>query len=174
MQSGRTANLYGRPAPNLPRQLSNLGIYNLITIATRLGSTGSDIMVKHHGLGVSEFRILRMLSLEPDIDAARIADVGSAAQSVVSRGLSALRAKGFVQRRPDAKAPRRSLWALTPSGLAKLEEALESILAREELLWTGFTEIERLVAIQILQRFLANTPLVSAYKPSTLQKAKHR
>lgn len=150
------------PGQGTPQALVNSPIYYLVAIANQLSNSASKRYQAAFGIGVTEFRIIRMLTLESDILPGRMCEVTGMDKSVVSRALSALESKGLAVRRDHPRDPRRSRWSLTDRGEAIAAMASDANAMRQERLWTGFTDLERIATMSVLRRLFANVPLVIA------------
>lgn len=124
-------------------------------ISNRLTTSGSDTYRRKFGLGIMEFRIMAMLSIEPDISGARIAEVIHLDGAAVSRTLQALKERGLV--RIDQGQGRSRLAALTGKGRKLYGQAWLIGQERERRLVAGFSEEELDTLTGYLRRLLAAT-----------------
>lgn len=128
----------------------------LTFVANRLSSTGSATYRRRFDIGMMDFRILAMLSVESDISGARIAEVIDLDKAAVSRTLQSLKRRRFVS---IAQGPGRiKTAALTPLGRELYERAYVVSRERERLILAGFSKAEHEVLIDFMRRMLANTP----------------
>jgi DNA-binding MarR family transcriptional regulator len=128
----------------------------LTFVANRLGSTGSATFRRRFNIGMMDFRILAMLSVESNISGARIADVIDLDKAAVSRTLQSLKRRRLVSITPGPGRIR--IATLTPAGRALYDRAYKVSQERERLLLTGFSRAEHEVLIDFVRRMLANTP----------------
>ena len=157
------------PSPahkSIPEQFAQRALYCIAAIANNLNTGASQAYLETYGLGITEVRVMRMLGLEAGIQASRISDVSGLDKSVISRALTNLEKLGFAMREPDPADSRRSLWSATAEGGDLADNYLSpSAAAREELLFHGMSDIERVAALHLLRRMLQNVPLVMSYQP---------
>lgn len=108
------------------------------------------------GIGAMDWRILVMLSREPDSSVSHASKTIGIDKAAVSRSLHRLEKKGLVT--PDAKGSdeRRKDWTLTDEGAALHDTILTEALARQRLLLEGFNEDEVRQFTSYLSRFLDN------------------
>lgn len=120
----------------------------LITfISNKLSSGASNLYRERYGLGITEWRVMAMLAVEPDITAARICEVIGVNKAAASRCLNALGEKSYVQITNHASDERQKLIRLTPIGNTVHDSILRVALARENKLLEPFTvdEIDQLI-----------------------------
>lgn len=116
-------------------------------------------------LGFLEWRILLILSTDPQIPGHRVAKILGADTAAVSRSVKLLQEAGFISAVRDHSHPRRQLLSLTEAGIELYEQMEKIAIAREEYLLDVLTEAEREMLISILQRLLARVPLASEWSP---------
>ena len=132
-------------------------MYDLLTSTTsKVSRVASRVFNQQFGVGVLEWRILRLLSSEEKLaanDVCRILDVDKAA---VSRSIAFLEERGWISRSADVKDARRRLLGLTSSG-ALLKKRLAEIA--EEVsrdVFADLTETDKAVLGALLERISAN------------------
>lgn len=130
----------------------------VVFLGNRLNATGSATYRAHFGLGITEFRILVMLAIEPDILAAQICEVMGIDNGAASRSLRSLEQRGLVEQRPDDQNKAYRRWRLTEAGAALHDEAVEIALERERVLLADFSLQERTLLIDMLNRLIGRTP----------------
>ena len=136
----------------------------LATISSKINANASRVLMKRYDLGVTEWRILCMLAIEPEATPGRISGMVGLDKSSISRALKNLEARGCVRVDVDPAHRRRQFVSLTPDGEALHQDIVGGVLVREDILLTGFSPDERDVLIDYLQRMLANVPLVFAHQ----------
>ena len=135
----------------------------LITfIANKLSRTATVTYQKRFGVNVTEWRILSLLALEPDISAARICQVIGFDKGPVSRTLAQLQTRGLVRIRPDRQDARTHSISLTPKGRATHDQVIVVALDREWRLLSSLRKDEREVLINLLRRVHSNLDAVTA------------
>ncbi len=135
----------------------------LITfISNKLSAGASSVYRKKFGLGVTDWRIIAMLAVEPNITASRISQVIGLNKAAISRSLQSLERAGLVSAIPDRKNERRKLVALTKQGTQTHDKIIKLALARESLLLKTFSEEEINTLIILLQRMHKQIETVNA------------
>lgn len=134
----------------------------LIAISNKLTTNASRHMMKQFNCGVTEWRILSMLAVEPNIPPGRITTVVGIDKSSVSRSLRLLEKRGCITVLSDPSHGRRLLLSLTPAGQAMHDEIIDAVLDREQTMLTGLSPDDRERLTDYLKRILANIPLVVA------------
>ena len=134
----------------------------LITfIANKLSRSATAFYQKRFGVNVTEWRILSLLALEPDISAARICHVIGFDKGPVSRTLALLQTRGLVRIRPDRQDARTHSISLTPKGRATHDQVIVVALERERRLLSCLRKDEREVLINLLRRVHGNLGAVT-------------
>jgi DNA-binding MarR family transcriptional regulator len=134
----------------------------LITfIANKLSRTATVLYQKRFGVNVTEWRILSLLAIEPDISAARICHVIGFDKGPVSRTLALLQTRGLVRIRPDRQDARTHSISLTPKGRTTHDQVIVVALERERRLLSSLRKDEREVLINLLRRVHSNLGAVT-------------
>lgn len=144
----------------------------LTFVSNKLSHGASTTYRRLFGVGVTEWRILSLLALEPSIPAQRICFVIGFDKALVSRTVRALEAQGYVTVRPDAKDSRRTVIALTARGLELHDRIIAVALERERLLLDGMSERDRKTLIRLLHDMHRRIDTVNAYRPADTSKSK--
>lgn len=132
--------------------------YFLTAISNTWSRSSSRLYLARFGVGVTEWRVISQLAIEPRIPAQRICEVIGLDKGAVSRSVAALVAAGHVVEGADDHDARRQLLALTPSGYALHDRLIALATAREELMLEGFTAAERAKLTDFLRRLHARLP----------------
>ncbi len=133
-----------------PHQVLDLERYVpalLVFLANKLTSSASAIFRRRFGIGTTEWRVLAMVAVEPDID-----------KAAVSRALAVLQKKALVQARSHATDGRSSAHALTTKGWQLHDRILEISLERERRLLGDLSPAERETLIGLLNRLHRRLP----------------
>lgn len=93
--------------------LENYAVAYLTWIANKVSSSASTIYRKRFGVGVTDWRIMALLAVEPWIPAARISEVIGFDKAVISRSLAFMQERGLVETRFHDNNFRRQFVALT-------------------------------------------------------------
>ena len=124
-------------------------------IANRLAQAASRLYHERFGIGLTEWSCLAALAKEEEISASRICAISGYDKGLISRGLGALEAKGFIESRPVANHNRKRLIRFTPAGRALYVEVRQLALLREERLLAGLSPDDRsalLASLRIMHR----------------------
>jgi len=147
----------GRAVLDLDRYIPFL----VSAIGNKWSRSSSRIYLDRFGVGVTEWRIMAMLAIEPRITAYRICQVIGLDKAAVSRALSALERDGHVWSDEDRSTRRRKLVELTDSGWTLHERIIRMAHEREAVLVSDLTaeEVEQLAGL--LRRVLAKVPEIN-------------
>jgi DNA-binding MarR family transcriptional regulator len=133
----------------------------LITfIANKLSRSATVVYQKRFGVNVTEWRILSLLAIEPEISAARICHVIGFDKGPVSRTLAALEERGLVAIKADQEDGRTYSISLTSKGYATHDGVIQIALERERRLLSCLSKGEREVLIELLRRVHGNLDAV--------------
>lgn len=129
----------------------------LALIANSLQSSGSQLYLRHFGIGINDWRVLSALGNRPGMTAVEICSWINLDKSVVSRSLKTLQDLKLAA--PDPALGRRRMF-LTPAGAALHEQIMPVALRRESILLAGFSEDEIVLLRGFLHRLYENVPSV--------------
>ncbi|MGQ0683040.1 MarR family winged helix-turn-helix transcriptional regulator [Bradyrhizobium sp.] len=134
----------------------------LITfIANKLSRSATALYQKRFGVNVTEWRILALLAIEPEISAARICYVIGFDKGPVSRTLAAMEARGLVAIRTDREDGRTYSISLTAKGAATHDKVIAVALERERRVLSCLSKAEREALIVLLRRVHGNLDAVT-------------
>ena len=116
-------------------------------IDNKLSAHAAKLYKDHFNTTLTEFRVLSMLAVEPNINAQRIIEYIGLDKAGVSRTIKHLHEKSLLTVTPDPHDLRANNLCLTDSGYALFEEVLVAAKAREQRLLSDFNhmEIENLI-----------------------------
>jgi DNA-binding MarR family transcriptional regulator len=134
--------------------------YFLTAISNTWSRSSSRLYLDRFGVGVTEWRVISQLAIEPAIAAQRICEVIGLDKGAVSRSVAALVAAGHVVERGDPRDARRQVLELTASGYALHDALIALATSREEMLLAGFSAEERAQLVLFLRRLQARLPLL--------------
>ena len=119
----------------------------LAFIDNKLSAHAAKLYKDQFNTTLTEFRILTMLAVEPNINAQRIIELIGLDKAGVSRTIKQLHEKALLTVTPDPQDLRSNTLQLTASGQALFDEILVSAQAREQKLLAEFNhmEIENLI-----------------------------
>jgi len=133
----------------------------LITfIANKLSRSATVLYQKRFGVNVTEWRILALLAIEPEISAARICHVIGFDKGPVSRTLAVMEEHGLVVIKPDRQDGRTHAISLTSKGSATHDNVIAVALERERRLLSCLRKEEREALIVLLRRVHSNLDAV--------------
>lgn len=138
----------------------------LVFISNKLSHGGSAVYRRLFGIGVTEWRILAMLAVEPNIPAHRICHVIGLDKGLVSRVVQTLADRGIVSVKPDVQDSRRHVIGLTPKGQRLHDQVIAVALEREKILLSDLTPREVDSLVRLLQRLHKKIDEVNAYDPA--------
>lgn len=152
------------PALDLERYVPAL----LVFISNKLTHGSAPVYRRRFGVGVSEWRVLAMLAVEPRIPAQRICQVIGFDKALVSRVVRQLAARGLASVLPDKRDSRRSFIALTAKGRKLHDRVLAVALERERILLSDLApgEVDQLIGL--LHRLHARIGEVNTYDPGRI------
>lgn len=149
------------PEAGAARDVLDLGgyvPYFLTAISNTWSRSSSRLYLKRFGVGVTEWRVISQLAIEPGIPAQRICEVIELDKGAVSRSVSTLIAAGHVREQPDPRDARRQLLALTDTGYALHDQLIALATAREAVLLADLSAEERAQFTHVLRRIHAKLP----------------
>lgn len=147
----------------------------LTFVSNKMSSGASATYRQTFGIGVTEWRIMSQLALEPGISAQRICQVIGFDKALVSRTVQVLAQQKYVTIKSDGKDSRRRAIALTRKGLDLHDRVIEVALERERRLLDGIAPQELKTLIKILRHMHRQVEIANAFDPATAKpKAKKK
>jgi DNA-binding MarR family transcriptional regulator len=137
----------------------------LTLLANKISSGASAIYRPKFGVGITEWRIVALLAVEPWIAAGRVCDVTGLDKAAVSRSLRDLAQRGLVDMEVDAADQRRQLIALTHKGVLLHDRMVDIAVERERQLLAALSTEEQAALIDFLQRLRSRLPAANAVRP---------
>ena len=128
----------------------------LALVVNRMNALRSKELQEACGLGVMDFRMLVMLTLEPGATVAVASKTIGVDKGAVSRSLSMLERSGLVTSVSNKRDQRSKEWTLTKEGHALHEMSLQISLDFQEKLLEGLSPKEVDQLIHSLRRLLSN------------------
>lgn len=129
----------------------------LTIVASKISASASALYRPKFEVGITDWRILAHLAVEPWISAARLCEATGIDKGAISRSLSYMERIGLIETRADPDDQRRQFVAMTKAGLARHDKIVLLSNVREEQLLTGFTAAERRMLVDFLERMKRNT-----------------
>jgi DNA-binding MarR family transcriptional regulator len=130
-------------------------------IANKLSNSASARYQREFGLNVTEWRIISLLAIEPNIPASRICHVIGFDKGPVSRTLAAMDKRGLVKIGTDPDDGRTHSISLTAKGRATHDKVIVAALEREQQLLSCLNKSERELLIDLLRRLHENLGAVT-------------
>ncbi len=121
-------------------------------VANKLGRGASAEFRENFGIGITEWRIIALLAIEPRITAHRIVEVIGLDKGPVSRYVKNMQAKGLVQLEPNETDRRSQLLSLTCTGEELHDKVLPAALERERRFLSVLSEVEIHQLVDMLNR----------------------
>lgn len=136
--------------------ITNYTPFFLSSINNALSRGASSLYRERFGIGISEWRTVSMLAIEPDITAARVCEVINLDKAAASRALATLDELGFLDSEVSETDPRKKRWRLNRKGYALHDAIMRIALAREETLLEGVDPQDLEAAIRVMRLMLKN------------------
>lgn len=127
----------------------------LTFLANKLSSSASVAYRREFGIGITDWRIMALLAIEPWSVAGRICNIIGLDKAAVSRSVREMVQNGLVEVRTHENNQRRQYIALTPAGVELHDRVVKLAMDREQDLLTGFSTEERKQLIGFLSRMLS-------------------
>ncbi|TRW95333.1 winged helix-turn-helix transcriptional regulator [Paracoccus sp. M683] len=116
----------------------------------------SPVYRERFGIGITEWRVMSMLNIEPEISAHRICEVIKMDKAAVSRSLKILDDLGYLRFDSAPNDPRKRRWSLADEGLRVHNEIMAVALESEEDMVQGLTPDQLDSFLKTLRQILAN------------------
>ena len=124
----------------------------LAFIDNKLSAHAAKLYKDQFNTTLTEFRILTMLAVEPNINAQRIIELIGLDKAGVSRTIKQLHEKALLTVTPDPQDLRSNTLQLTASGQALYDEVLIAAQEREQKLLAEFNHMESENLIYLLNK----------------------
>jgi len=150
------------------RQFLDLSRYipaQLSIISNKLSHGASEKYRRLFGVGITEWRVLATVAVEPGISANRLCQLIGIDKALASRVLSRLAGRHLVAVQSDPNNARRSLLRLTGSGQQLHDRVLLVVRERERILHSAFSHAEIETLLSLLHRLHAQADIVNEYEP---------
>lgn len=136
--------------------ISSYAPFLLSAVSNAWGRKTSMIYRRNFGLGLSEWRVISMLNIEPGITAGRICDVIRLDKAAVSRSLKVLLEKGLLRYEQVTNDPRKRLWHLSEEGLETHDALMSIALSCEGELVSKIDPEDFEVFLRVIHQMLTN------------------
>lgn len=151
------------------RRVLDLGNHTpalLAILNNKLSRGASKLYLRTFGVGITEWRSLAVLAIEPDIPAARVAEVTGMDRAAVSRALAKLQADRLVLHEASSSDTRRKSWRLSRAGTELHARILTVALRRENALLDGLSDDEVRTFNRLTRRLIENLMAVEEISPA--------
>lgn len=128
----------------------------LVTAANKAARGASRALLNQFGIGLVEWRILRLLGGDSQTAASRICSELDLDKAAVSRSLAVLERLGCISRTADLRDGRTRVLGLTPGGVALHRRVFEVADRRERGLFKGFAPEDIAALTRLLGRLHDN------------------
>ncbi|WP_051777293.1 MarR family winged helix-turn-helix transcriptional regulator [Pseudorhizobium pelagicum] len=136
--------------------ITNYIPFFLSSINNALSRGASAIYRERFGIGITEWRTISMLAIEPEITAARICEVVNLDKAAASRALATLDQMGYLGSVTSEKDPRKRRWWLNDKGYDLHATIIRIALSREEALIRGVDPQDLEAAIRAMRIMMTN------------------
>ena len=156
-------------APLIPRgdhlvlDLDRYIPFLLCAIGNKWSSSSSSIYRREYGIGVTEWRIMAMLAIEPLITAYRICQVIGLDKAATSRALKSMKRRGLVDVFQEDPDNHRKLVDLTVKGRLMHDQIIRVAHDRERVLVSDLSKEEVEQLADYLRRLLRHVPDILTY-----------
>lgn len=132
----------------------------LAQLNNKWSRSASRLYLSKYGIGINEWRVMTLFAIEPGATAQRTCTILGIDKAAANRSVMHLEAIKMVVLRENPNDGRSRLIELTEKGWEVHNEILKLALARERLLFTGFSDSEERTLIELLDRVRGNLPLL--------------
>jgi DNA-binding MarR family transcriptional regulator len=144
--------------------------YLIGAISNILSVGGSRFYRRHFGVGLSEWRLMWVLGIEPMMTARRASQIMGLDKAAVSRAVAGLERRALLQATPDPADNRQRLIALSPAGSALYRTMIAVSRERQRRLLASLSNEEQRVLAALLRRLHAHVARGDEFDPrSTLE-----
>lgn len=142
--------------------------YLIGAISNILSIGGSRFYRQHFGIGLSEWRLMWVLGIEPAITARRASQIMGLDKAAVSRAVAGLERRGLLQATPDPADSRQRLIALSPAGNNLYRRMIVVSRERQRRLLAPLSDEEQHVLASLLRRLRAHIASGDAFDPQLM------
>jgi len=137
--------------------LENFFPYQLSVSSNKISSFFTEIYQDKFALSITQWRIMAVLGEFPDISADDVSNKTQIEKSILSRAISKLLQRKFIQRTFSTEDKRRSILSLTTTGHEVYDEIVPLSYQYEKKLLTCFTKEEKQQFHLLLERLYQHT-----------------
>lgn len=136
--------------------INNFVPFFISSLNNTLASGASNHFRDRYGIGISEWKTVAMLAIEPGITAARICEVVRLDKSAVSRSLGVLDGLGYLQSVSSERDIRKRQWWLNDKGYQLHNTIIGYSLGRERTLIEGADPEDLEATLRVMRLMLDN------------------
>lgn len=125
-------------------------------LGNKVQYSGSAGYRKWFDIGISEFRLLGVISNEPGSTGARISELMGLNIAAISRTLNNMLEKGLVIYAAHEKHPSYKCWYVTKEGAELHDKVLDMTSVRETAILKDFNQTEKFQLLSFLHRLSQN------------------
>ncbi len=133
-------------------QLMSMVTFRLARTQNKLSAQMSHILRTRSDLTLAEFRVLRLLAVQPSTSMADLARQMAMDKGQLSRKIKAMRAQNLVDLTPNRSDNRKQDLCITSRGKAEVDALMPLSLRRQELLRRNISDEEMAVFLRVLDR----------------------
>jgi DNA-binding MarR family transcriptional regulator len=142
--------------------------YLLGAISNMLSIGGSRFYRTHFGIGLTEWRLMWVLAIEPAITARRASQIMGLDKAAVSRAVAALGRRGLLHATSDPSDNRQRLISLSPEGVERHRKIIGVSRERQHRLLAPFSDDEQQVLAALLRRLHAHLATLDEFDPDAI------
>lgn len=141
--------------------------YQVMQLNSKLNAQARTILAKHGDLSLAEWRVIRMIGLDPSLAAKQVRDIIGLDKGQFSKTVAALEQKGLIKVDPDPVDRRRIQLSLTKKGQATHTRIAPDIGQRNEHLLSQLSEREQSQFFKTLKKLDQAASDLSFLDPTT-------
>ncbi|WND02036.1 MarR family winged helix-turn-helix transcriptional regulator [Temperatibacter marinus] len=139
--------------------------YRLATLSTRISQAISKYYIERYQITVTEWRVIAVLGVTPEVSAGYIGQVGTMDKVAVSRAVNKLLESGYILREFSEEDKRRSILKLSEDGWGIYNEIVPLAKKYEDDILKEFTATEHDALESILTKLETVQLSLSSDKP---------
>lgn len=130
--------------------------YLIGAISNILSISGSRFYRRHFGIGLSEWRLMWILGIEPVMTAHRVCQIMGSDKAAVSRAIAGLERRGLLQGAADPADNRQRLVQLSPAGTDLYRRMIVVSRERQRRLLVPLSDEDQRHLVSLLRRLHAH------------------
>jgi len=142
--------------------------YLIGAISNILSIGGSHFYRRHFGIGLSQWRLMWVLGIEPVITARRASQIMGLDKAAVSRAVAGLQRRGLLQATPDPADNRQRLIRLSEAGSALYRRMIVVSRERQRRLMAPLSHEEQRALAVLLRRLHAHIAGSNEFDPRSM------